>query len=450
MSNSNHSNLVIIGVGGSGAKIIESLIQLASSSNAPTTIYPILFDQDIHNGNVEQCKRSIDTYIEIYNHVKSRNDRKTFLPNIIKISDSLLPISPTRSNISYKAAIGMASMKREERKLVKAIYNDFQLNDILDAGFKKRAYMGSVLIKKLLEEQDQLQPDEPGLKMIISKTSSFDNLNIVICGSIFGGTGSSGIVNIGRYFRSKVKNATISAIVMLPYFSISDNYSDDKDRGIVRSDSDMQLVNIALEMYRDGMKKFHNIFFIGSDINTVKDDFATIIAEPSGIKQTNPSHVFELIAASSTLYIPEKSGETKYFSFLVSPENNIKRPPFTFKATDLPKEINLKRLLWIKEFSRLLNISKDQEKSWKTRQPWIFKDPNFGILLNWAGRHHNWWSEMEVNSDNGQHLWKVFNVEKYEKMDVFKLSASLSQYLSGKEAKSINDIFYSLDRQIKE
>lgn len=445
-----NSNLVIIGVGGSGAKIVESLIQLAASSNTPTTIYPVLFDQDIHNGNVEQCKRVIDTYTELHRHVSNRNDRKTFLPNVIKVSDSLLPIVPTKSDISFKAAIGMSSMKDDEEKLIKAIYNEFQLNDILDAGFKKRAYMGSVLINKQLEEQDKLRPEDPGLNMIISKTSSFDNLNVFICGSIFGGTGSSGIVNIGKYFKSKLPNASISAILMLPYFTISDHYSDESVKGIVRSDSDMHLIKIALGMYKDEIEKqFHNVFLIGSDISSVKNEFATTNAEPSGTKQKNPSHIFELVAASAPLYIPENSDTTNYFSFLISPTDDIDKPPVTFEISDLPEKVNAERMILVKEFACLLTKSKSLTNSWKKRQPWIFNDPSFSMLSNWAKRHYNWWCEMIAERQQDGHIWEIFNIVDKEYFDVFKMSALISQNLPGKEASSISDIFYSLDQIIK-
>lgn len=56
------SNLIAIGVGGTGAKLVEALIHLSASGHSPDTIYPILIDQDLHNGNVQRTKKVIQQY----------------------------------------------------------------------------------------------------------------------------------------------------------------------------------------------------------------------------------------------------------------------------------------------------------------------------------------------------------------------------------------------------
>ncbi len=318
-------NLVIIGIGGTGAKIVEAVVHLAATGNSAKNIYPVLIDQDLHNGNIQRTREAIKRYKLIQDSLEGIDSKWVFQSNLNKIDDKLLPLVPEEPNNSFNAAIGYPGMSSIEQKVVQSLFSSSQRNEILDKGYKKRANMGSAIFHSLLQKEERKKESEPGLKMIASSLKSVSNPNIVIAGSLFGGTGASGITNIGKYFHSKIPGANVIGLMMLPYFTVSDEYKDnDPDAGLIRSDSDMQLVKVALDIYGKEMEaSFHNIMLIGSQTDNIQNEDATIISESGGENQLNPAHVFEMIAASAVLHDFLKSEQTTYYQYSVDSNEPI-------------------------------------------------------------------------------------------------------------------------------
>ena len=83
-------NLVIIGVGGTGAKIVEAVVHLAATGDAPLNIYPVLIDQDLHNGNVQRTREAIKRYKIIQDSLEGIDSKWVFKSILNKIDDRLL------------------------------------------------------------------------------------------------------------------------------------------------------------------------------------------------------------------------------------------------------------------------------------------------------------------------------------------------------------------------
>lgn len=163
----------------------------------------------------------------------------------------LLPLLPQDTRQNYGAAIGLPSMSKEEQLIVKALFLPSQLNEALDAGYKKRAHMGSLLIQQMLEREDKKPSNEEGLNFIINRIRNITEPGVVIFGSLFGGTGASGLITIGRYFKDRLNNATNKGVFFTPYFIVKEGSPQNKDTNLVKSDADMQAVKIALEIYKN-------------------------------------------------------------------------------------------------------------------------------------------------------------------------------------------------------
>jgi hypothetical protein len=437
-------NLVLIGIGGSGAKIVESVVHLAAVGDAPINIYPILIDQDLHNGNIQRTREVIKRYKLIQDSIEGIDSKWVFKSNLTKIDDKLLPLVPEEPNNSFNAAIGYPGMSAIEQKVVQSLFCSPQREEILDKGYKKRANMGSALFHNLIQKEELKGETEPGLKMIVNSLKSVSKPHIVIAGSLFGGTGASGITNIGKYFRSKISGANVTGLMMLPYFTVSNEYRDnDPDAGLVRSDSDMQLVKVALDIYREEMESsFHNIMLIGSQTDKIQNEDATIKSESGGEKQLNPAHIFELIAATAALRDIPAGDETTYYQYSV--DSNEPIPDYSFQ--DLPSDVNASRFEILRAFSNTILSAHTHKKSWKKRQPWLpTSSEEFNKLYNWATRFDEWIREMSQNGYAG-HVWRKFNHKDVIIDGEYQFGSKLSMNLDVDKSLTITDVLKSVNK----
>lgn len=143
-------HLIAVGIGGSGAKCVEALMHLAVSGHAPSSIYPILIDQDTSNGNVDRCKSVIKSYSDLRNRIDGRQE--WFFKSTVELQEKLLPLTPQDIKSNYRAAIGETMIKDETAlAIIQALFLKNQLDEGLDFGYKKRAHMGSILFRQMLD-----------------------------------------------------------------------------------------------------------------------------------------------------------------------------------------------------------------------------------------------------------------------------------------------------------
>lgn len=418
---------IIIGIGGTGAKCIEAAVHLAVSEPGNYTIYPIVIDQDKINGNILRLKDVIKAY-KVLSEKGIGIIREWPFINTIEYFDELLPIAPVNEDITFAAAIGEPSMFEDEKELINALYTRGQLTDsIMNQGFKKRAHMGSILFEKFIETERRKSQNEPGFNFVINRVRNAMDLSVYIYVSLFGGTGISGFVNVGKFFKKHLETAEINVVLFSPYFKISSNDRENPDSTLVKSDKDMLATRIALEIYGDEIQKvFDRVFLIGSDLETLGDEIVSETPNYYGAKQKNKAHLFEMIAGS---LIFNNINDKGTFNFFLPVRKDY--PPVTIGEDELIswkkffetisiKEKNLRLCL---DFANCLTEIKrnNLNDNWIDRQPWIKKD-ELQKLIEWGERYYTWFDDMVK--------WKVFNVTmKGLVSDPYKFSAKLSSYL---------------------
>lgn len=462
------THTILVAIGGSGAKCVEAAVHLAASGHTPQNVYPILIDQDRKNGNVSRCKNALQAYDDL--HKNAKRPRNWFFSPTFNLFDKLLPLLPQEETKNYGAAIGLPSMSSDEQEVVRALFLPSQLNEALDSGYKKRAHMGSLLIEQMLERENQKLPNVEGLNFVIDKMKNIPQPHVVIFGSLFGGTGASGLVRIGKYFKNKMNNAIVKGVFLTPYFIIGKGSEQDKDANLVKSDADMQAVKIALEMYKTEIEdSFHHVYVIGSEISQLDGELATKKAEYGGTGQENPAHVFELIAAIVSKESPADTSD-KYYTFIAETEKS--KPPLIFSTSKkypigqfdavlssdsysqgstptsetekLSILLHSKRLAITRDFAGMLhNVRYHDEKSWWARQPWA--DTRFkAALVNWASRHISWWNEMSPQTWN-DHRWGKFPLRLDTQISEYSYSAYLSRHLAAKSPADLANLFETID-----
>ena len=278
------SKLVLIGIGGTGAKLVEAVVHLAGSGNAHDEIYPILIEQDEENGNKTKCIDLINKYISIKS--KLEDNKTSFFKSVIKKLEVIKPYNGNGGVFENILEYDGKDDDNNEKKVLNCLYNNHQLSETIDAGFKKRALMGSVFfstndfkkrLNDLIDSFNFVDIDKP---------------DFVICGSIFGGTGASGLVETGK--RLSGKNRKLKAIVMMPYYLIP-NADDEIKDVLVNSDSDKSATRVYFDSYQEKLSEtFNELYFLG--MTNPKDNISKT-SNRGGTQQKNRAHLFELIAA---------------------------------------------------------------------------------------------------------------------------------------------------------
>ncbi len=433
---------ILIGIGGTGAKCIEAAAHLAVSEPYKYTIYPIVIDQDKINGNILRLKEVIKAYRVLSNKGIGISRDWPFI-NTIEFYDELLPIAPVNDDITFAAAIGEPSMEEDEKELINALYTRRQLTDtIMNQGFKKRAHLGSILFERFIEVERRKSPNEFGLNFIINRVRNEMDVSVYIYASLFGGTGISGFVNVGKFFKRHLETAEINVVLFSPYFKISSNDRDNPDATLVKSDKDMLATRISLEIYGNEIQKvFDKVFLIGSDLETLGDEIVSEKPNFYGAEQQNKAHLFEMIAGS---LIFNKINDKGTFNFFLPVKKD--NPPVTIGESEIIDWKNFLKTININETNLkicldfancLIEIKRNNlGNSWIDRQPWIKKD-ELQKLLDWGERYYNWFEDMVK--------WKIFNITlKGLITDPYKFSAKLSSYLYDNE-NELKNIFKTLE-----
>lgn len=453
--NESPEHVIAVGIGGTGAKCIEALAHIAVSGHAPQSIYPILIDQDSKNGNVQRCKNVLQAYAHLYKNIQG--NRKWFFKSSIELWDELLPLKPQEKNKNYSAAIGLSSMNENESLVVKALFLPCQLNESLDSGYKKRAHMGSLLVQQMLEFENKKSEKDIGLKFIISKVKNIANLQIIVYGSLFGGTGASGLVRVGKYFKNYLPNAKVKGVFLTPYFMIGKSSEDNNDSSLVKSDADMQAVKIALQIYKNEIAdSFDKVYVLGSELSKLDSEYVTEEAKYGGEQQINPANVYEFIAALIAISNNPSTGTDKIASFVAETEqkeissfrfsvdpNYQKITHNEFNAVLSGLGLSTEKIIIAKDFANMLYKVKDHnEKSWWRRQLWF--DAEFkSDLLIWGIRHYEWWKEMSPEMWEN-HLWKKFSLVLDNQIEEYSFSSVISKHFP-KSPTDLSNLFKTID-----
>lgn len=323
----------IFAIGGTGARVLRSLTMLMAAgfkdlSGNPFngTICPIIIDYDEHNGDKDRAIECMKRYSAVHDLVtEGKNaglDAKLtegkvpfFSPNIEKIlpnwswkfdfeHDQKLKF---RDYISFDN-IGNYSI--ETQNLIECLYytdntsvfTELDLN--MTQGFQGNPNIGSVVFDDLKKRPE-----------FTKFSDSFkDGDRIVVIGSIFGGTGSSGIPKIVAAIRNhnntNIKSAEISVVLVLPYFAVK---TPQQGEISIKSNIFNSKTKAALNYYESSGTngEINNIYYVG-------DKVPTMVEPHIGDKeQKNNAHIVEMISAMSVLHVmtnkpnPHKGG-TKY------------------------------------------------------------------------------------------------------------------------------------------
>ncbi|MDE5643530.1 MAG: hypothetical protein K2I56_08560 [Muribaculaceae bacterium] len=373
------SKLFLFGIGGTGARVIRSFTMMLAAGfqgiDSSVEIVPIILDHDKGNGDLDRAKKALDAYHSINKGLYPDAGNGTtvykdsfFVPRVTPLSQVGVNNGPAninwhvqfgevaaKSNMKYSDYIGLSTIAANPNleataSLIECLYDDSQSNDPnaelnleLDKGFKGNPSIGTVVFNEL--------KDDASFKSFLNNCNPGNGDRVFIVGSIFGGTGSSGIpVIVDEIRKSKigiVNQTPIGVALVLPYFKLQPKQPDStEDTGAIDCALFNAKTKAALGAYGIGgassfNQKVTDLYYIG-DVYTDAYEY-----HEGNNKQQNPAHVVEWVAATAIVDFLQNQdlfGTNKVKEYGVMSEGNT-------KAIDMPEISEKSRQMFVDDLS---------------------------------------------------------------------------------------------------
>lgn len=313
------SSNYLIGIGGTGAKMVESFVMLAACGLAPEKVELVLIDQDASNGNLNRTRNLLAVYNALHTKLRLRPHK---LGSDCRLLHTELGIKRARPwhTITNAAKLdtlyGLDDMPRELKLFYKCLFSRDDRKAKLDVGFRGRPALGaSAYLSRYYSSEAGFMS---GIANPLADLSFGEDVNIYLAGSIFGGTGASGLPNVAKVIRAQRRaeagntKLRLGAGMLLPYFAFGSG--NGRHRVVVEPDTIMERTKQALNYYDEWFREedtpqgsgvFDSLHFLGWDPLIRIDYF-----EPGKRGQENPSFMPELLAAlaASRFFARKQSG----------------------------------------------------------------------------------------------------------------------------------------------
>jgi len=322
--------LFVFAIGGTGERVLRSFTMLLASGGSTFDnyeVFPVIIDYDKDNADKSRTVELLQNYVKIHNSAfashslanNSNGQSEQFfaakLRNLEGLENYVFPFHPARENEKFREYIGyddLAGKTLGTKALLESLYDesqraDTELNLDMTLGFKGNPNIGSVVFHTIGKTTEfaafksRFQPDSGD--------------KVVIIGSLFGGTGASGIPEIVKAIHNMHNNAKIATILVLPYFSPME-----KDLGAIVASRFNSKTKAALSFYKDSglINKINRVYYVGDPNPT------SIPYSEGGKDQINNANVVELIAAMMIEhYVAGRDPDPEHKEFKFSLDVNI-------------------------------------------------------------------------------------------------------------------------------
>ncbi len=294
----------VIAVGGTGVRCIESLIHLCAAGMGPERMMVFIVDADSAHGNVTHLRTLVTDYQKIRDSLQI-DKPEFFHTEIVKpegnITWSPFDLFPSTTKL-FKYLLNYDDLSDVERDVCSVLFTEGELAMDLAKGFRGHTCVGSTSLA-LMEQTLDKDPWADILGKIKNDLGVGREVRVFVCGSIFGGTGASGIPTIGKILDQNIQKGRdkfrLGATLILPYFSFNPSEEDVKRLAselYIKADDLLLNSRAALEHYAlvwaNGLDSpYHDTYFLG-DNQPLSQEFSE-----GGPEQNNKFHYVELLSA---------------------------------------------------------------------------------------------------------------------------------------------------------
>lgn len=331
--------LFIFAIGGTGSRVLRALNYLLAAGvkgmDTDTAVYPLIIDYDKDNGDLARTRKALENYQGLHKLLYKKHATpsarekdidaggRLFQTTVQPISaamtatgsktDFWMVFAPDAGAAQYKDAIQYSALVDSlapTRLLLDSLYdtsldrNRAELEIDMTVGFQGNPNIGSVVFNGLKDA-----PEFQDFQSIFTPETD----RVLIVGSLFGGTGASGIPAILNAIKGdgcppKMLNANVAALMVLPYFA-----PEEKDDSQIHANLFNSKTKAALNFYKtSGLNdKFSAIYYVGDQNPTV------ILNHDGGSAQLNAAHPVELIGALAAIHFLKSAapGAARHFKY---------------------------------------------------------------------------------------------------------------------------------------
>lgn len=288
------SNYVLF-IGGTGARVYRSFLHIcAAGAVREKEINALLLDVDSDNQAVKVCCDLYQLYQKHHEELQNADSNAIsqtppfycdiHMPENAKV---ISPIQGTVSSLEHTANVDQTRIRA-----MSWFYSKKEREQNLKNGFYAHPNIGCVFFQNFKDGVMQ-----QFLEKIKGELQKEESVKVVLVGSVFGGTGASGLPSIMKLIHSNCgehsENLHCHGVLVTPYFEVP--VPDDEERKnnlVINSSNFYHNTRTALEYYGEH-GTFERTYLIGKD----KLDQVSLKYISGGPEQDNKSHIVEVCAA---------------------------------------------------------------------------------------------------------------------------------------------------------
>jgi hypothetical protein len=313
----------VMAFGGTGARCIEALTYLAASNAVHGPVHVLVVDPDETNGNVSEALKQLRRYHEIQAQVRANDDGDTppFFSTHLNDglgTDSFFWANPS-PNVEFGTLINYAAHDADSRALLDLLYDPDDIRLTFEKGYIGRAHIGSLDLMRTLREQittaATVERDRPDamlqfFRKLRAATQQPGGARLIVFGSVFGGTGASGLPAVPPLLRSVLlsglqRELAVACVQVTPYFSFPPGGEEDPDSAL-----HPLATQAALYHYSLTDTGYDRIYIVGAPGREQSNPNNVV----GGDAQRNAAHYVELAAALAAAHFfsePPPKGATE-------------------------------------------------------------------------------------------------------------------------------------------
>lgn len=310
----------ILGIGGSGSRVLRAVIHnCAAGIIDADEINVMVIDADQRSAAWDHLKKDYKEYQHIYELFNENRGSKL---ECFKTKVNFLSRDYMISPVDYSRYRTLRQSLYEDRSLeemMQWLYTEEEMDTDLKDGFFARPNVGCVFFSNFINPVFNNFLEE-----MVDCIDREEKVNVMLIGSVFGGTGASGLPTILKLIDRRIRDSdsriaekavnylNVGAVFMMPYFKAK-NVESIKNPLI-----EMEKFNLAakeaLKYYKEGKyfevaqrqwsRSFQNLYLISQQTL----DLVNIYAE-GGEKQDNKPHIAEEYGALAVQDFLKKAAE---------------------------------------------------------------------------------------------------------------------------------------------
>ena len=321
----------VIAVGGSGAKLVQTLIHLGAAGLLPghrRELFSLLVDPDENNGNIEECRELYKSYNQCRALLSTQVGSTDLLSGAIRLEGPYTPLHEGFDTL--REIFQLDKLERVgsvDADLLSLFFEGPELDMSIKQGFRGRPAIGATVLAQSVRFD---QPPWSDLKDNIKARGAQGPVHVLLAGSVFGGSGASGVPTLVRLLEGELlghlPNLRFGLLLFLPFFQFRPVPGE-----VIQADPAAfpTATAEALKYYHErGFLTFcHSIYCVGEEVPA-----EVRIAAVGASEQRNDAHFVELVAGMGAMRFFNDKLVCQPFSLAVA--GRVEDPTLTWD--DLP------------------------------------------------------------------------------------------------------------------